>query len=62
MINLLAKRQLIQAQGENILLHSEEYLTQISWLDMIRQKGSWGHFISTLVVYRITLAENLRVF
>lgn len=61
MINLLAKRQLIQAQGENILLHSEVYLTQISWLDMIRQKGSWGHFISTLVVHRITLEENLRV-
>lgn len=62
MINLLAKRQLIQAQGKNILLLSEEYLTQISWLDMIRQKQSWGHFISTLVVYRITLEENLGVF
>lgn len=62
MINLLAKRQLIQAHGENILLLSEEYLTQISWLDMIRQKQSWGHFISTLVVYRIMLEENLRVF
>lgn len=62
MINLLAKRQLIHAQGENILLLSEEYLTQISWLNMIRQKRSWGHFILTLVVYRITLEENLRVF
>lgn len=62
MINLLAQRQLIPAQGENILLRSEECLTQISRLDMIRQKRSWGHFISTLVVYRITLEENLGVF
>lgn len=56
------KRQLIQAQGENIVVHSDLSIWQISWLDMIRQKRSWGHIITALVIYRITMEENLRVF